>query len=732
MLRKTKQQIKLIRQHDLMDCGPASLSMITNYYGNKFSLYKLRELCQIGKDGVSMLGIIHAAQKVGFKVKSLRLDLNQLVYNFDSPCILYWNKNHFLVLESISIVNNRRIFNIADPAHGKVTLGEKEFIQSWLKDEEKGIALLLEPTEQFYSLIDQNDFKERMDHILKLFTPYRKRIFLLMFFVLLSSILSIALPFLTESLIDNGVVKKDLNFITLILLAQLFVFIGIMIIDILRNWYTLIIGTNFSIDVIYSYLDKILKLPISFFDTKNSGDFNQRIQDNVRVEEFFTSDSILTVFSTLTLIIYSIILFYYDFFLFIIYLGLTCISILWSSFWLKKRKTLDYQLFRAKSENQEAVYEFYNGIKEMKLNQYEDYKKKQWIDLQRNLLRVNIKSLKIDQFQSIGFIFFNQLKNILVTFLAASYVIKDTMTLGALLSVSFIIGQMNTPIYQLLNFIRSQQDAFLSFNRLSEVYTQKNEEKDTDLKLNLEFGPLDIKMQNIDFKYNILSKRNILENINLLIPKGKVTAIVGHSGSGKTTLMKLLLSFFPPSSGKILYGENEISEISSKSIRENSGIVMQDGYIFNDTIERNIAMNDVAIDKEKMKNVLEAVNLLEFVNSLALKEFTKIGSGGNGLSGGQKQRILIARAIYKNPKYIFLDEATSALDSTNEKEVHNNLQKLFKNKTVIIIAHRLSTVQNADQIIVLSNGKVVEQGTHTELINKNYYYYTLVKNQLNI
>jgi len=729
---RRKQYIKLIRQHDLMDCGPASLSMITSFYGNRFSLYNLRELCQIGKDGVSMLGIVHAAQEIGFKAKAVKLSLNQLVYNFTSPCILYWNKNHFLVLESIAIANNHRFFKIADPAHGKVTLGEKEFIDAWLKNEEKGVALFLNPTEQFYLLKDKDDFKERVNYILKLFVPHKRKIYLLMFFVLISNIMSIALPFLTESLIDNGVEKKNLTFITLVLLAQLFIFLGIMVIDILRNWYTLIIGANFSIDVIYSYLDKILRLPIHFFDTKNSGDFNQRIQDNVKIEEFFTSDSILTIFSSLTLIIYSTILLYYDIFLFVIYSGLTVLSILWSFFWLKKRRTLDYQLFSAKSENQEAVYEFYNGIMEMKLNQFEEYKKNKWIYLQKKILKLNIKSLKNNQFQSIGFTFFNQLKNILVTFLAASYVIKDVMTLGALLSVSFIIGLMNTPVYQLLSFIKSQQDAFLSFNRLSEVYSQKDEEKDTDVNLDLVHGPLDIRMENVNFKYNILSHKNVLKNVNLIIPKGKITAIVGHSGSGKTTLMKLLLNFFLPSEGKIMFGEDEITQISAKSIRENSGIVMQDGYIFNDTIERNIAMNDEIVDKDKMKDVLEAVNLFEFVNSLALKEFTKIGSGGNGLSGGQRQRILIARALYKNPKYIFLDEATSALDSINEKEIHNNLKQMFKNKTVVIIAHRLSTVQNADQIIVLSNGEVVEQGNHKKLINKNNYYFTLVKNQLDI
>ncbi|SIS47969.1 ATP-binding cassette, subfamily B [Zobellia uliginosa] len=727
-----KNRIKLVRQHDLMDCGPASLSMVTYFYGNKFPLHYLRELCQIGKDGVSMSGIIHAAKKIGMETYSTRLNLDLLVKKFTKPCILYWNKNHFLVLESISNKGGNVNFHIADPAHGKVVLSEKDFKEPWLKGGQSGVALFLSPTHDFFLKKNNSNVKNHFKTIVNFLKPYKKKILVLSFLILLGSAFSVTLPFLTEALIDYGVTPKNLNYISLILLAQLFVFIGIMTINILRNWFTLIIGTKLSVDIVYSYLDKVLKLPLSFFDTKNSGDFNQRIQDNIKVERFLTSDSILTVFSALLLLVYSGILFHYGTSLFLTYIGLTLVSVYWSYYWLKKREVIDYKIFLARSENQEAIYEFYNGIREMKLNQYESYKKNQWVELQNNLLQANIKSLKIEQFQSIGFTFFNQLKNILVTFLAANYVVKDIMTLGALLSVSYIIGQMNSPVHQLLSFFRSQQDAFLSFNRLSEVYTQENEEKESDKKLDPEKTPVDIKIQNVNFKYNVLSHKYILQDIDLTIPRGKITAIVGHSGSGKTTLMKLLLKFFPPLSGKIFYGLDEINGLSSQSIRENSGIVMQDGYIFNDTIERNIALKDKIVDKEKLEKALGAVNLLGFVNSLALKEHTKIGSGGNDLSGGQKQRILIARAIYKNPKYIFLDEATSALDATNEKEVHNNLQKLFKDKTVVIIAHRLSTVQNADQIIVLSEGKMVEQGTHTELIDKKEFYYTLVKDQLNI
>ena len=726
-------KIKLVRQHDQMDCGPASLCMITDFYGNKFSLNSLRQLSEIGKDGVSMLNIINAAKKIGFETLSVKLGLQQLIMKVDnSPCILFWNKNHFLVLEKITVKRNKKKFYIVDPAHGKITLDETKFKKFWFTKEDSGVALFLNPTEKFHTQDNQSDIKDRYKKISSLLTPHKSKIALLMGFVFLGSLLNIALPFLTEALIDNGVNKKDLNYIALILASQLFVFFGVLVVSALRNWYTLLIGNRFSIDIIYSYLDKVLKLPLSFFDSKNSGDFNQRIQDNIKIEEFFTSDSILTIFSIISLFIFSIILWYYDFSLFLIYIGLTGLSIAWSVFWLKKRETIDYQLFRARAENQEAVYEFYNGIREMKLNQFEEYKKNEWITLQNRLFSINIKSLKIEQFQSIGFTFFNQLKNILITFLAANYVVKGNMSLGALLSVSYIIGQMNSPIQQLLVFFRSQQDAFLSFDRLSEVYTQKEEEDGVTETLHTNMPPVDILLKNLNFKYNSSSKTNILENINITIPEGKVTAIVGHSGSGKTTLMKLLLRFFSPSSGSLSFGATNAVDISPESIRKNSGVVMQDGYIFSDTIARNIATNDETIDQEKLYLALKTVNLLDYVNSLALKELTKIGAAGNDISGGQKQRILIARAIYKNPKYLFLDEATSALDATNEKQIQDNLQLFFKNKTVVIIAHRLSTVQNADQIIVLSKGSVVEQGNHQSLIKQKGAYYTLVKNQLNI
>lgn len=727
-----KNNVKLVRQHDSVDCGPASLSMITGFFGNRFSLNRLRELCLIDKNGVSMSGIMHAAKKIGLNTKSVRLNLNQLIQEFSEPCILFWNKNHFLVLEFIEKRQNVNKFHVVDPAHGKIILLENDFLTSWLNYENKGVVLFLNPTETFFENEAQNDFKYRLKPILNLLSPHKRKIFFLIGIVFIVSGLNFCLPFLTEALIDKGVVDKNIKTLSLIVLAQLFVFIGIITLTVIRNWFTLIIGARLSVDIIYSYLNKILSLPMSFFDTKNSGDFNQRIQDNVKIEQFLTSDSVLTVFSVLTLIIYSFILFYYEYHLFILYVGLTIIAVGWSVFWLRKRELIDYRLFNARAESQEAVYEFYNGIKEMKLNQYEDYKKEEWIKIQNNLLKINIQSLKIEQFQSIGFSFFNQLKNILVTFLAAYYVIEDTMTLGTLLSISFIIGQMNSPVHQLLDFLRTQQDALLSFNRLSEVYTQKEEEYDAYKSLNKKSALLNISLKNIGFKYNELAEHFILNNINITIPKGKVTAIVGHSGSGKTTLMKLLLKFFPPLSGNIYYGSNDIQNLSARSIRENSGIVMQDGYIFSDTIERNITMNDTNVSKAKLSNVLKAVNLYDFVNSLALKEQTKVGAGGSDLSGGQKQRILIARSIYKDPKYFFFDEATSALDATNEKEVHNNLQKLFKGKTVIIIAHRLSTVQSADQILVLSKGEVVEKGTHDELIKTKKHYYKLVKNQLNL
>ena len=552
--------------------------------------------------------------------------------------------------------------------------------------------------------------------------------------LLLGSLLTLVFPYLTQNLIDKGVNAKNLNIITIILLAQLAVFLGTIIIDIIRNWLMLYVGTKISITIISDFLKKILQLPINFFDTKMMGDFNQRIQDNDRIEHFLTSQSLLTFFSIINFSVFFGVLWYYNLKILLVYLFLTILSITWSFYWLKKRKYLDYFKFQFRSENQESIYEIISGVTEMKLNQFENFKRNEWENIQQKLFKINIRILKLDQIQLSGFEFINQIKNILVTFLAATFVVQDKMTLGELLSVSYIVGQMNSPVNQLVVFFRSLQDAKLSLERLDEVQNHPIEEKENQNVLTLSqfSNNVGIKFQNLSYQYEGPKSPYVLKDINFKIPHGKITAIVGASGSGKTTLMKLLLKFYQPTQGEIFFNSENINNISPKSLRKSCGVVMQDGFIFSDTIERNIATGDEVIDKEKLQNAVKIANIEEFINSLALGYNTKIGASGNGISGGQKQRILIARAVYKNPHYIFFDEATSALDAENEKFIHDNLQQFFKGKTVLIIAHRLSTVKNANQIIVLKNGEIAEIGTHQQLVQNKADYFNLVKNQLEL
>ena len=549
--------------------------------------------------------------------------------------------------------------------------------------------------------------------------------------LLLGSLLTLIFPYLTQNLIDKGVNAKNLNIITIILLAQLAVFFGTVIIDIIRNWLMLFVGTKISITIISDFLKKLLQLPIKFFDSKLMGDFNQRIQDNERIEHFLTSQSLITFFSIVTFSVFFGVLWHYNFSILLVYFLLTAISISWSFYWLKKRIILDYQKFQQRSENQESIYEIINGVIEMKLNQFEEIKRKEWESIQQKLFKINIKALKLDQIQMSGFDFLNQIKNIIVTFLAATFVVKGKMTLGELLSVSYIVGQMNTPVNQLVSFFSSLQDAKLSLERLNEVQNHSTEEHSDNQKLILQSNS-EIEFKNLSFQYEGPKSPYVLKDITFTIPEGKITAIVGASGSGKTTLMKLLLKFYEPTQGKLFFNSENINNISPKSLRENCGVVMQDGFIFSDTIERNIATGDENINKDKLQNAVKIANIEEFIKSLPLGYNTKIGASGNGISGGQKQRILIARAVYKNPHYIFFDEATSALDAENEKIIHDNLQQFFKGKTVLIIAHRLSTVKNADQIIVLKNGEIAEIGNHQQLVQNKADYFNLVKNQLEL
>ncbi|MGI9650892.1 peptidase domain-containing ABC transporter [Chryseobacterium sp. RLHN22] len=731
--------MKVIIQHDQMDCGPACLAMISSEHGKDFGMQFLRDKSFITKEGVSLLGMIEAAEEIGMEAYAGKLKVEGFQKNM-LPCILHWNQNHFVVLYDIKKkwFSRQTKFKIADPGYGLISLTVDKFKEAWLSDENKGVALFLQPTEKFYNQDPPKEDKLSITYLFQYLKPYRKQLVQLFFLLISGTLTTLAFPILTQKLIDDGVMKKSLSAITYILLAQIMFFLGNMIFSIYRNWIVLKVGTNINIQIISDFLKNIFKLPIKFFDTKHMGDFNQRIQDHERIENFLTSESLVTLFSIITFSIFFGILWYYDFRILIVYVFFTALSIAWSLYWLKKRAILDYFKFQQKSENQESIYEIINGVSEMKLNQFEHFKRKEWEGIQQKLYKINIRILKNDQFQLSGFDFINQLKNIMVTFLAASFVIKGNMTLGALLSISYIIGQMNSPVTQLMSFFRSLQDAKLSLSRLNEVQKHPEEELEHHIPLiantllENEVNQKGITLKNVSFQYEGPQSSYVLKNINLQIPEGKITAIVGASGSGKTTLLKLLLKFYQPVEGEILYDNFNLEDISPASLRNNCGVVLQDGFIFSDTIERNIATSDEVINSDQLNYAINTANINAFIDDLALGLKTKIGAAGNGISGGQKQRILIARAIYKNPKYIFLDEATSALDSENEKVIHKNLQSFFKDRTVVIVAHRLSTVKNADNIIVLKDGAVVEQGKHDYLVESKSNYYTLIKNQLEL
>lgn len=731
--------MKIIPQLDEMDCGPACIAMIASHLGKDYSIQYIREQSHLTREGVSIQGIKEACSSIGIETESYLLSYEELITLDDDcfPCILHWEQNHFVVLHK-RIIHSKLLFQkedklgIADPAHGYVKLSEEKFKQSWLtQNNNNGVAIFLKATPTFFKQEPPKTKKIDIKYILKYLKPHKKTILLLLLLLLVGSGLTLFFPFLTQSLIDKGVDAKNLNTITIILVAQIAVFLGSMTIEIIRNWLMLFIGTKLSIKIISDFLKKLLQLPIKFFDTKMTGDLHQRIEDNERIENFLTSQSLLTFFSLINFTIFFVVLWYYDFKIILTYSLLTIASLVWSSYWLKRRKILDYYSFQQRGKNQESIYEIINGVAEMKLNQFEEYKRTEWENIQHKLFKINIRILKLDQIQLSGFEFINQIKNILVTFLGATLVVKDMMTLGELLAISYIIGQLNSPVNQLVGFLRSLQDAKLSMERLDEVQTHATEEHQDYKMLALE-SDKGIEIRNLSFQYEGAKSPFVLRDINFTIPKGKITAIVGASGSGKTTLMKLLLRFYEPTAGKIFYNGEDILNLSPKNIRQNCGVVMQDGYIFSDTIERNIATGDRIIDKEKIDKAVKIANIESFIENLPLAYNTKIGAAGNGISGGQRQRILIARAVYKNPQYIFFDEATSALDAENEKIIHDNLQEFFKGKTVLIIAHRLSTVKNADQIIVLRNGTVVEKGNHNELVKNKADYYNLVKNQLEL
>ncbi|MBL7729364.1 MAG: peptidase domain-containing ABC transporter [Dinghuibacter sp.] len=729
------------KQLDTMDCGPACLLMIAEYYGGNYSLDKIRDLCYITKEGVSLLSLGNAAEKMGFLTASYKVTLEELTTHIALPCVLFWEQKHFVVLPPQNLSGRKdKMITIADPAKGLVKMSEEQFLDCWAgQSDSKGFTLAIEKSDAFPAEEDIIGKKGGLSFLYKHLEPYKKSLVYLMIWMLLGNFLTFLFPLLTQSLVDHGVNKSNPGFITLILISQLVLFASTVILDFIRNWLLLHMSSRINISIVSDFLHKLMRLPIQYFDTKMTGDISQRINDHNKIERFLTVSTINTFFSFLTLIIFSIILATYSTKILLIFIIGSILSVLWMLRYFKKRKELDYKYFQLLSENQSGLFELITGMQEIKLNNCETRKRWEWEKIQANLFHTNVRKLALEQSQQIGHVFFTQLKNILISYITAIEVLNGNMTLGMMLSVSYITGQLNSPIEQLLGFFRSAQDAQLSMERLKEIHNRPDEEKNYENEYMVAQNDFfsqkissDIEINDLSFHYGDPNAHFSLANINLKIPQGKVTAIVGSSGSGKTTLLKLLLGFYEPVSGFIMVGNKNLSELSPAVWRSKCGVVMQEGYIFSDTIANNISVSDAENDRQRIVEAASIANISHFAESLPLGYDTRIGSAGNGLSTGQKQRFLIARAIYKNPEYIFFDEATSALDTTNERKIMDNLQRFFTGKTVVVIAHRLSTVKNADHIVVMENGQIVEMGNHERLTSAKGKYYELVKNQLEL
>ena len=730
------RKITIIFQHDSMQCGIACLQMVCKYFGRESSLDSLSKLCFATTEGVSMLGINEAANTLGLHTISARVTTTMLG-KAPLPSILHWDQNHFVVLYK---VKKGKKFYVADPGKGLVTYGLDEFKQHWISTksngEDKGIAMFLETTPAFftYKMEDEEHIKEKRSFrfLFGYVKKYRKYFGQIILGLIVGSLLQLVLPFLTQSIVDVGIKNQDIGFVWLILLGQLMLTVSRTAIDFIRRWLLLHISLRINISLVSDFFIKLLKLPMSFFDTKLMGDLMQRMNDHSRVNNFLTQQTLNITFAMLTFVVFSVVLFFYNKLVFVIFLLGSILYGAWMTLFLKRRKVLDYELFEQQAINNNKTYEFITSMQEIKLQDCEQRRRWEWEDTQADLFGVQMKSLKLQQTQEAGSIFINEVKNIIITVVAATAVIHGQMTLGMMLAVQYIIGQLNSPVEQLMNFFYSLQDVKISLERINEIHQMDDENGKVGLQTSIEDKSEGIDIKDIMFKYDPHALRKTIDDVNIHIPQGKVTAIVGASGSGKTTLIRLMLGYYPVLEGQINIGNTNINKLNKKWWRRQCGVVMQDGVIFSESIARNIAVDDGDIDKERLLKAAEIACIKEYVMALPLKFNTKIGRDGVGLSQGQKQRILIARAVYKNPDYIFLDEATNSLDANNERSIVENLDKFYKGKTVVIVAHRLSTVKNADQIVVIDHGKVVEIGNHESLTAKRGAYYNLVKNQLEL
>ena len=790
-------------QHDSKDCGPTCLKIIAKHDGKTLNIQTLRELSETTREGSNLLNLSEAAESLGFRTLGVKLNLEKLM-EAPLPCILHWNANHYVVLASLGPSKGGKLkhffqklfgskkslsfgegfrVGISDPAFGLIEYNKEEFLKRWIgnnADEttQEGVVLLVEVTPKFLSPAlsegegawhgkgeKESSFGFRF--LSRYVWQYKSFVIQLIIGLLAGSVLQLIFPFLTQSVVDVGIQNQNIHFIYMVLAAQLFLFFGKTALELIRSWIILHLSTRINISLISDFFIKLMNLPISYFDVRMTGDIMQRINDHSRIERILTTSSLSVLFSVINMFIMGGVLAYYNLKIFAVFFVGSFLYFLWVLLFLKRREVLDYKRFAEVSQEQSKVIELINGMQEIKLHNAEKQKRWGWEYIQARLFKVSMKSLVLEQTQGIGSNFINELKNIIIIFLSAKLVIDGQITLGMMMAITSIVGGLNGPIIQLIGFIRELQDAKISLARLSEIHDKEDETQNESEKVKDIPEDSDIVIKDLNFRY-VGSDVNVLENLNLVFPANKVTAIVGTSGSGKTTLMKLLLKFYEPNKGEIVLsptlskGEgaetgkinafentNSLRQdsstpspsgkvgmglgiISQKSWRRYIGTVMQEGFIFNDTIANNIAIGQDIIDKNRLQYAADVANIKEFIENYPLRYNTKIGSEGVGMSTGQKQRLLIARAVYKNPEMLFFDEATSALDANNEKEIMEKLDVFFKNKTVVVIAHRLSTVMNADQIVVLEKGKIIELGTHKQLVALKGSYFKLVKNQLQL
>lgn len=726
------------QQQEAVDCGPTCLRMIAKHYGKVYSAEMLRKHSYISREGVSMLGISDAAEYIGFHTLGVKITFEQLVRDGTYPCILHWNQNHFVVCYRIK---KRRDGDydiyISDPATQKLCFNRKEFLKCWISTKEKGhdcgTALMLEPGVEFGEREDDIETgKHSLGYFLRYLKPYKSQFVQLMMGLLVGSVLQLIFPFLTQAMVDWGIEGGDMNVITLILIAQLVLFVVQLSVGYIRSWIMLHVSSRINIALISDFLMKLMSMPLHFFDTKRTGDIMQRIGDHGRIKSLLMGNSLNMVFSIVNFFVFTAVLGYYNLTILGIFAVGNTLYVLWVLYFMRYRRELDIKRFYQASTEQSKMIQMIQGMQDIKLNNCEKQQRWEWERIQVKLFKISVRGLAIGQVQQTGSAFFNQSTNILTTYIAARAVVNGEMTLGMMMSLTYILGQVSAPIRDFISFAQKWQDAKISLERLNEIHAQEDEEHDIDMKMSRLPKNRSIEIKNLAFSYSGAERDYAVKDINLSIPEQKVTALVGESGCGKSTLIKLLQGFYTPNSGSIRVGGMPLNAINPHLWRSRTGSVMQESFIFSDTIARNIALDTDEIDVERMYDAAILANADEFISAMPMGYNTKIGMEGNGVSQGQRQRILIARAIYKNPEYLFFDEATNALDATNERLIMNNLYDFYKGKTVVVAAHRLSTVMNADQIVVMKKGRIVEVGTHRELVERRGEYYALVKNQLEL